>query len=138
MNSGSCTVQPNVVCVKTQASRTQVHPRRPRDSQAGREKGREESFQVRAKEPPGYRLSPSYFQKFKRMPAPDWAKKCFLFLCPSGEQFLLSSFREFVHDGYCLDHSLSGSCTKEMQAVRKLSVQYKIPIKYRESEKLGY
>ena len=24
---------------------------------------------------PGYRLSPNYFQKFKRMPAPDWAQK---------------------------------------------------------------
>ena len=23
-------------------------------------------------------------------------------LCPIGEQFLLSSFREFVHNGYCL------------------------------------
>ena len=47
---------------------------------------------------PGYRLSPSYFQKFKRMPTPDWAQK----MCPIGEQFLLSSFREFVPDGYCL------------------------------------
>ena len=28
--------------------------------------------------------------------------KCFVLLCPIGEQFLLSSFREFVHDGYCL------------------------------------
>ena len=49
-------------------------------------------------------------------------KKCFVLLCPIGEQFLLSSFREFVHDGYCLEHGLSGSCTKEMHAVRKLSV----------------
>ena len=29
-------------------------------------------------------------------------KKCFVLLCPTGEQLLLSSFREFVHDGYCL------------------------------------
>ena len=29
-------------------------------------------------------------------------KKCFVLLCPICEQFLLSSFREFVHDGYCL------------------------------------
>ena len=29
-------------------------------------------------------------------------KKSFVLLCPIGEQFLLSSFREFVHDGYCL------------------------------------
>ena len=29
-------------------------------------------------------------------------RKFFVLLCPIGEQFLLSSFREFVHDGYCL------------------------------------
>ena len=29
-------------------------------------------------------------------------KKCFVLLCPIGQQFLLSSFREFVHDGYYL------------------------------------
>ena len=29
-------------------------------------------------------------------------KKCFVLLCPIGERFLLSSFREFVHDGYYL------------------------------------
>ena len=30
-----------------------IHPRRPRGSQSGREKRRDESFQVRAKEPLG-------------------------------------------------------------------------------------
>ena len=64
------------------------HPRRPRSSQSGREKRRDESFQVRAKEP-GCRLVIGH-------------KKCFVLLCTIGEQFLLSSFREFVHDGYCL------------------------------------
>ena len=35
--------------------------------------------------------------------AGSWlGKKCSVLLCPIGEQFLLSSFREFVHDGYCL------------------------------------
>ena len=29
-------------------------------------------------------------------------KKCFALFYPIGEQFLLSSFCEFVHDGYCL------------------------------------
>ena len=43
---------------------------------------------------PGYRLSSNYFQKFKLMPVPDWAQKCFVLLCEIGEQFLLSSFRE--------------------------------------------
>ena len=28
-----------------------------------------------------------------------------LYLCPISEQFLLSSFREFVHDGYCVAHA---------------------------------
>ena len=77
---------------------------------------------------PGYRLSPKCFQKFKRMPAPDLHKTCFVLLCPIGEQFLLSSFREFVHDCYCLDHGLPGSSTTEMHAVRKLSAWNKIPI----------
>ena len=30
---------------------------------------------------PGYRLLPNYFQKFKRMPAPDWAQKNALYYC---------------------------------------------------------
>ena len=53
---------------------------------------------------PGYRLSPEHFQTVKSMLAPDWAQKikCFVLLFPIGEQFLLSSFREFVHDGYFL------------------------------------
>ena len=41
------------------------HPWRPRSSQPGREKRRDESFQVRAKE--------------ARMPPPDWAQKCFVY-----------------------------------------------------------
>ena len=47
---------------------------------------------------------------------------------PNRRTHLLSSFRVFVHDGYCLNHGLSGSCTKEMHAVSKLLVWYKIPI----------
>ena len=35
----------------------------------------------------GYRLSPDHFQTVKRMLAPDWAQKCFVLLCPIGEQF---------------------------------------------------
>ena len=37
------------------------------------------------------------FPAVKRMLAPDWEQKCFVLLCPIGEQFLLSSCREFVH-----------------------------------------
>ena len=32
---------------------------------------------------PGYRLSPSYFQKFKRMPAPDWTQKMLCIIVPN-------------------------------------------------------
>ena len=32
---------------------------------------------------PGYRLSPSYFQKFKRMPARDWAQKMLCIIVPN-------------------------------------------------------
>ena len=100
----------------------QSHPRRPRDSQSGREKRPDESFQVRAKEPLG---TDSHLASSKN--SSGWRllighKKCFELLCPIGEQFLLNSFRELVHDGYCFDHGLSGSCTKEMHAVRKRSV----------------
>ena len=77
---------------------------------------------------PGYRLSPRYFQKFKRMPAPVWAQKMLCIILPNRWTHLLSSFRVFVHDTYCLDHGLSGSCAREMHAVGKLSVWYKIPI----------
>ena len=55
-------------------------------------------------------------------------KKCFVLLCPIGQQFLLISFRDFAHQGYYLDHSLSGSSTKELHAVRKLAVWFKISI----------
>ena len=32
---------------------------------------------------PGYRLSPNYFQKFKRMLAPDWAQKMLCIIVPN-------------------------------------------------------
>ena len=104
------------------------HPRRPRGSQSGWEKGRDESFQVRAKEPLGTDSHRAISKNSSGCRLLIGHKKCFVLLCPIGEQFLLSSFPEFVLDGYCFNHALSGSCTKEMQAVRKLSVWYKIPI----------
>ena len=99
-----------------------IHPWRPRDSQSGGEKRRDESLQVRAKEPLGTDSHRAIFKNSSGCRLLIGHKKCFVLLCPISEQFLLSSFREFVHDGYCLDHGLSGSCTKEMHAVRKLSV----------------
>ena len=105
-----------------------THPRRPKGSQSGQEKRRDESFQVRAKEPLGTDSHRTISKNASRCRLLIGHKKYFVFiLCLIGEQFLLSSFREFVYDGY-LDHGLSGSCTKEMKAVRKLSVWYKTPI----------
>ena len=87
--------------------RANPHPRRPRGIQSGREKSAGRKFSSTGGRAPGYRLSPNYFQKFKHMSPPDWTRNtCFVLLCPIGEQFLLSSFREFVHDGYGLGYCL--------------------------------
>ena len=94
------------------------HPRRPRGSQSGREKRRDESFQVRAKEPLGTDSHRTISKHSSRRRLLIGHKKCFVLLCPISEQSLLSSFRESVHDYYCRDHGLSGSCTKEMHAVK--------------------
>ena len=76
------------------------HPRRPRVSQSGREKMRDESLQAWAEKPPG---TDSHLTISKRS-SECWLlighKKCFVLLCPIGEQHFLNSFREFVHDGY--------------------------------------
>ena len=61
-----------------------------------------ESFQVRAKEPLGTDSHRTVSKNSSRCRFLIGHKKCFVLLCPIGEQFLLSSFREFVHDGYCL------------------------------------
>ena len=77
------------------------HPRRPRGSQSGREKRWDESFQVRAKEPLGTDSHRTISKNSSGCRLLIGHKKCFVLLCPIGERFLLSSFREFVHDGYC-------------------------------------
>ena len=101
---------------------TQLHRRRPRDGQSGWEKRCDKSFQPWVEEP----LGTDSHRTISKQPSECWLliehKKCFVLLCPISEQHLLSSFREFVHDSYRLDHSLSGSCTKEMHVVWKLSV----------------
>ena len=75
------------------------HPRRPRGSQSSREKRRNESFQVRAKEPLGTDSHRNMCKNSSGCRLLIGHKKCFV-LPPIGEEFLLSSFREFVHDGY--------------------------------------
>ena len=57
-----------------------LHPRRPRGSQSGREKMRDESLQAWAEEPLG---TPDHFQMVKRMLAPDWAQKMLCIIMPN-------------------------------------------------------
>ena len=60
------------------------HPRRPRGSQSGRGKRRAgRKFSSTGERAPGYRLSPNYFQKFKRTPAPDWAQIMLCIIVPN-------------------------------------------------------
>ena len=77
---------------------------------------------------PGYRLLPNYFQKFKRMPAPDWAQKMLCIIVPNRRTVSLEFFSWVRTWWLCLDHVLTGSYTKNIHAVRKLSVWFKIPI----------
>ena len=67
----------------------------------GQKKGCDESFQVRAKEPLGTDSHRTVSKNSSGSQLLIGHKKCFVLLCPIGEQFLLSSFREFLHDGYC-------------------------------------
>ena len=66
--------------------------------QSGREKWRDESFQLRSKEPPGTDSRRVISKNSSGYRLLIGHKKCFVLWCPIGEQFLLSSFREFVHD----------------------------------------
>ena len=78
------------------------HPRRPRGGQSGQEKRLNKSFQVRVKEPLGTDSHRTISKNSSRCWLLIGQKKYFVLLCPIVEQFLLSSFHEFVHDGYCL------------------------------------
>ena len=40
----------------------------------------------------GYRLSPSYFEKFKQMSAPDWAQKILCIIVPNQRTVSLEFF----------------------------------------------
>ena len=87
-----------------------LHPRRPRDGRSGREKRRDESYQAQAEKPLGTDSHRTISKQSSECRLLIRHKKCSVLLCPFGEQHLLSSFREFVHDCY---YGLSGSCTKE-------------------------
>ena len=91
-----------VAQVRLKSEQQRRHPRRPRGSQSGREKSYDESFQAWVEEP----LGTDSHRTISKRSSECWLlighKKCFVLLCPIGEQFLLSSFCEFVHDGYYL------------------------------------
>ena len=78
------------------------HPRRPRGSKSGPEKRCDESFQAWAEDP----LGTDSYRTISKRSSECWLlighKKCFALLCPIGEQFLLSFFRDFLHEGYYL------------------------------------
>ena len=67
---------------------------------------RDESFPVQAKEPLGTDSHRAISKNSSGCGLLIGHKKCFVLLCPIGEQFLLTFFREFVHDGYCLATNL--------------------------------
>ena len=79
-----------------------THPRRPRGGQSGREKRRDKSFQAQAEKPLGTDSHRTISKRSRECWFLIGHKKCFVLLCPIGEQHLLSSFREFVHDYYYL------------------------------------
>ena len=90
-------------CIKLWSKQySYLHPRRPRGSQSGREKRRDESFLVRAKEPLGTDSHRTISKNLNGCRLLIGHKKTFVLLCLISEQHLLSSFRVFVHDGYCL------------------------------------
>ena len=95
------------------------HPRRPRGSQSGREKMRDESFQVRAEEPLGTHSHRTISKSSSRCRLLIGHKKCFELLCQSASTS--PEFFSCVRTRWLL-HGLSGSCTKEMHEVRKLLV----------------
>ena len=78
------------------------YPRRPRGSQSGWVKRRDESFQAWAEEPLGTDSHRTISKRSRECWFLIGSKKFFVLLCPIGEQHLLNSFREFVHDGYYL------------------------------------
>ena len=86
------------------------HPRRPRGGSVGSGEKAGRKFSSTGKRAPGYRLSPNYFQKFKRMPAPDWAQKM-LCIVPNRRR-VSPEFFSWVRTRWLL----SGSFTKLLRA----------------------
>ena len=134
------------------------HPRRPRGSQSGWEKRRDESFQVRAKEPLGTDSHRAISKNSSGYRLLIGHKKCFVLLCPTGEQFLLSSFRDsyttaIVSITACLVHAPK-KCTQSgnfqfdikspsdfkilsARKLKTLSKKYKLEFNYNRHSRLN-
>ena len=74
-------------------------------------------FSSTGKKAPGYRISPNYFHKFKRMPAPDWAQKmlCIINCAQSANSFSWVLFVSLYTTAIVSPH-LPGSFTKLVRA----------------------
>ena len=86
------------------------HPRRPRGSQSGLEKRRDESFQVRAKEPLGTDSHETISKTSSGCRLLIAPKKCFVLLCPIGEHisrvlFMCSYTTAIVSIMACVAHA---------------------------------
>ena len=92
-----------------------MHPRRPRGSNSGRDKRRDESFKARAKEPLGTDSYRTISKTLSGCRLLIGHKKCFVLLYPIGEQFLLSFFVSSYTTAIVLPH-LPGSFTKLVRA----------------------
>ena len=106
----------------------QLHPRRPRDSPSSWEKRREESFQVRAKEPVGTDFHRTISKNSSGCRLLIGHKKCFVLLCPIGEHiswvlFVFSYTTAIVSITACLSH-VPKKCTQS----GNFQFWYKIPI----------
>ena len=71
---------------------------------SGEKAGRK--FSLRAKEPLGTDSHRTISKNSSGCRLLIGHEKCFVLLCPIGEHISISSFRVFLHDGYCLDHGL--------------------------------
>ena len=68
-------------------SRDVYNPRRARGSHVGSGEKAGRKFSNTGERASGYRISPSYFQKFKRIPAPDWADWALYYCAQSANSF---------------------------------------------------
>ena len=92
-----------------QATKPPSHPAtQPPSSQTqgqsvGSGKKAGQTFSSKCGRAPWYRLSPNYFQKFKRIPAPDWAQKMLCIIVPN-RQTVSPEFFSWVCTWRLLSH----------------------------------